>query len=85
MDILQAKMDSLSKEITSLEPQKKRLESEKAMQEQESADHPAGTVLQAWTQAWTLHGRLLRPAMVVVAKAPAVAIASAQAAQNDAD
>lgn len=56
-----------------------------AMQEQESADHPAGTVLQAWTQAWTLHGRLLRPAMVVVAKAPAVAIASAQAAQNDAD
>jgi molecular chaperone GrpE len=55
-----------------------------AMQEQESTDHPAGTVLQAWTQAWTLHGRLLRPAMVVVAKAPAVAIASAKAAQNDA-
>ena len=45
-----------------------------AMQEQESADHPPGTVLQAWTQAWTLHGRLLRPAMVVVAKAPASAL-----------
>ena len=27
--------------------------------------------MQAWTPAWTLNGRLLRPAMVVVAKAPA--------------
>jgi len=27
-------------------------------------------VVQAWSQGWTLHGRLLRPAMVVVAKAP---------------
>ncbi len=26
-----------------------------------------GTVLQAWSSAWTLHGRLLKPAMVVVA------------------
>ena len=26
-----------------------------------------GTVIQAWTPAWTLHGRLLKPAMVVVA------------------
>jgi molecular chaperone GrpE len=41
-----------------------------AMAEQDSAEHPPGTVLQAWTQAWTLNGRLLRPAMVVVAKAP---------------
>ena len=40
-----------------------------AMAEQPSADQPGGTVLQAWTAAWTLHGRLLRPAMVVVAKA----------------
>lgn len=40
-----------------------------AMAEQPSADQPAGTVLQSWTPAWTLHGRLLRPAMVVVAKA----------------
>jgi molecular chaperone GrpE len=31
-------------------------------------------VLQAWTQGWTLNGRLLRPAMVVVAKAPAPAL-----------
>ncbi len=42
-----------------------------AMAEQESAEHPPGTVIQAWTDAWTLNGRLLRPAMVVVAKAPA--------------
>ncbi|WP_428377356.1 nucleotide exchange factor GrpE [Lichenicoccus sp.] len=40
-----------------------------AMAEQPSADHPPGTVLQAWTSAWTLNGRLLKPAMVVVAKA----------------
>ncbi|HUZ63180.1 MAG TPA: nucleotide exchange factor GrpE [Acetobacteraceae bacterium] len=43
-----------------------------AMAEQDSAEHPPGTVLQAWTRGWTLNGRLLRPAMVVVAKtAPA--------------
>ena len=40
-----------------------------AMAEQESAEHPPGTVMQSWTPAWTLNGRLLRPAMVVVAKA----------------
>ena len=44
-----------------------------AMAEQESAAHPPGTVMHAWTQGWTLNGRLLRPAMVVVAKAPAAA------------
>jgi molecular chaperone GrpE len=41
-----------------------------AMSEQESAAHPPGTVLQSWSNAWTLNSRLLRPAMVVVAKAP---------------
>ena len=41
-----------------------------AMAEQESIAHPPGTVMHAWTQGWTLNGRLLRPAMVVVAKAP---------------
>lgn len=29
-----------------------------------------GTVLQAWSSAWTLNGRLLKPAMVVVASRP---------------
>jgi molecular chaperone GrpE len=47
-----------------------------AMAEQPSADHPPGTVIQAWSQTWTLNGRLLRPAMVVVAKAPAEAEAA---------
>ena len=42
-----------------------------AMAEEESAAHPPGTVMHAWTKGWTLNGRLLRPAMVVVAKAPA--------------
>jgi molecular chaperone GrpE len=41
-----------------------------AMAEQESAAHVPGSVMHAWTPAWMLHGRLLRPAMVVVAKAP---------------
>lgn len=40
-----------------------------AMDQRVSAEHPAGTVLQAWTSAWTLNGRLLRPAMVVVSTA----------------
>ena len=39
-----------------------------AMAEQPATgDAPPGTVLQAWTPAWTLNGRLLKPAMVVVA------------------
>jgi molecular chaperone GrpE len=42
-----------------------------AMAEQPSAEHPPGTILQAWSRAWTLNGRLLRPAMVVVSKGPA--------------
>ena len=40
-----------------------------AMTEAPSAEHAPGTVVQAHTQVWTLNGRLLRPAMVVVAKA----------------
>jgi molecular chaperone GrpE len=47
-----------------------------AMAEQESEMHRPGTVMQAWSSAWTLNGRLLRPAMVVVAKAPAAELAA---------
>ena len=47
-----------------------------AMAEQETDSHPPGTVLQVWSKAWTLNGRLLRPAMVVVAKAPAAELAA---------
>lgn len=47
-----------------------------AMAEQESDSHEPGTVMQAWSSAWTLNGRLLRPAMVVVARSPAVELTS---------
>jgi molecular chaperone GrpE len=37
-----------------------------AMAEAPSPTVPAGQVAQAWTPGWTLNGRLLKPAMVVV-------------------
>lgn len=37
-----------------------------AMAESPSPTIPAGHVAQAWTPGWTLNGRLLKPAMVVV-------------------
>ena len=40
-----------------------------AIAEQHSPTHAAGTILQTASSAWTLNGRLLRPAMVVVATA----------------
>ncbi len=43
------------------------------MGEQPSSAHPPGTVMQAYTPAWTLNGRLLRPAMVVVSTGGAAA------------
>lgn len=46
-----------------------------AMAEQDSEMHAPGTILEAWSKAWTLNGRLLRPAMVVVAKAAAAELA----------
>jgi molecular chaperone GrpE len=47
-----------------------------AMAEAPSAEVPAGHVIQAWTPAWTLNGRLLKPAMVVVSKGAAEAPAA---------
>lgn len=41
-----------------------------AITEQPSMDHPPGIVIQAWSSVWLLNGRLLRPALVVVARAP---------------
>jgi molecular chaperone GrpE len=52
-----------------------------AMAEQETDAHPPGTVVQAWTPAWTLNGRLLRPAMVVVAKASPAELGGPQGAR----
>lgn len=42
-----------------------------AVAQVEAADKPSGTVVQVLQSGYTLHGRLLRPAMVVVAKAGA--------------
>ena len=55
-----------------------------AMAEQESLEHPPGTVLAAWTPAWTLNGRLLKPAMVVVAKGEPAEIAPPSSAPSSA-
>ena len=41
-----------------------------AMAQQPSADHEPGTVLAVIAKGYTLNGRLLRPAMVMVSKAP---------------
>ena len=42
---------------------------DQAMSEAQEEGSEPGTVLRALSAAWTLNGRLLRPAMVVVAKA----------------
>lgn len=42
-----------------------------AIAQAESAEHAPGTVLQVVQSGYTLHGRILRPALVVVAKAKA--------------
>lgn len=41
-----------------------------AMQQQETDEHPPGTVVQELVPGYRLGGRLLRPAMVVVARPP---------------
>jgi molecular chaperone GrpE len=46
-------------------------EKHQAMAEAPSPEHPAGTVMQGFTPTWLLHGRLLKPAMVVVSKGAA--------------
>jgi molecular chaperone GrpE len=56
-----------------------------AMAEQETIEHPPGTIIQAWSAAWTLNGRLLRPAMVVVAKAPPAELTAAAAGASPAN
>jgi molecular chaperone GrpE len=43
---------------------------QQAMAEEETSACPPGTVIRALTSTWTLNGRLLRPAMVVVARPP---------------
>jgi molecular chaperone GrpE len=47
-----------------------------AMAQQETAEQPSGTVISEYQKGYLLHDRLLRPALVVVAKAPAGAPAA---------
>lgn len=44
-----------------------------AVAQVETADKPAGTIVQVLQPGYTIHGRLLRPAMVVVSKSGPVA------------
>lgn len=53
-----------------------------AMSMQETGDHPANTVISVMQKGYTLNDRLLRPAMVVVAKAPAEASAEPEVASS---
>lgn len=46
-----------------------------AIAERETTDHSAGTILQTLTPAWNLNGRLLRPAIVIIAKSASPASA----------
>jgi molecular chaperone GrpE len=41
-----------------------------AMTEQETSEAPPGTVLQEYQRGYTMHGRVIRPALVEVARAP---------------
>lgn len=45
-------------------------ESHQAMAMQPSSEHPEGVVLQVVQKGYRLHDRLLRPAMVIVSRAP---------------
>ena len=55
-----------------------------AMSMQETADAPANTVINVFQKGYLLNGRLVRPAMVVVAKAPAGQNATYQGQADDA-
>ncbi len=54
-----------------------------AMSMQETAEQAPNTVLAVMQKGYTLNDRLLRPAMVVVAKAPAAAPNEGNAGQNE--
>ena len=80
MEITQRQVNSfLEKQgVTALDPagQPFNPDEQQAMSMIESADVPPNHVLAVMQQGYRLHDRLLRPAMVIVAKAPA------QAAEN---
>lgn len=49
-------------------------EQHEAMGMQESEEHPANTVIAVMQKGYTLNGRLLRPAMVMVSRAPSAGV-----------
>ncbi|MFO8004754.1 nucleotide exchange factor GrpE [Thioalkalivibrio sp.] len=58
--------------IEAVEPTGERFDPERhqAMTTQESSDHPPNTVLLTLQKGYLLQGRVLRPAMVIVSRAP---------------
>ncbi|GAC1463041.1 MAG: nucleotide exchange factor GrpE [Chloroflexota bacterium] len=58
-----------------------------AIGERETADSPSGTIVQEYQRGYTMHGRVIRPALVEVAKAPNVAeqVATAPVSAPDTD
>lgn len=58
--------------IEAVEPTGERFDPERhqAMTTQESREHPPNTVLLTMQKGYLLHGRVLRPAMVIVSRAP---------------
>lgn len=68
-------IDTLAKNgVTAIDPTGTAFapDQHEAVGEREAQDQVPGTVLQSLGQVWKLNGRLLRPAMVIVAKEPAV-------------
>jgi molecular chaperone GrpE len=53
------------------------------MGEMVTSEHPAGSVAQALQKGYTLNDRLLRPAMVMIAKAPEAETAEEEIAETD--
>ncbi|MBA3988332.1 nucleotide exchange factor GrpE [Aliidiomarina maris] len=62
--------------IASVDPQGQPFnpEQHEAMGMQESAEHPANTVLAVLQKGYVLNGRLLRPAMVMVSREPSAGV-----------
>ncbi len=58
--------------LVSVNPEGERFDPERhqAMTSQETTEVPAGHITQVMQKGYTLNGRLLRPAMVVVARSP---------------
>ena len=54
-----------------------------AMGQMESAEHPVNTVVQDMQKGYQLNERLLRPAMVMIAKAPVVVEPDAETDENN--